>query len=333
MKTSLRYTHALMAMFALLVMASAAFAGDPGTRLPAASEASDQKAGSVLFYNTYTSSAANANTSNTRINITNTNDNTGIFVHLFFVDGSNCSIADSYLCLTANQTASFLAADVDPGISGYIVAVASDGDGLPALFNYLIGDEYVKFATGHAANLGAIAFAKLTETNVVSPDGTQSALFFDGANLAGSYNRAPRVVALDSLGSRADGNDTLLILNRVGGNLAVGASSLGALFGVLYDDAETAYSFTFTANVCQFRGSISNAFPRTTPRVDSVITAGRAGWLKVYSQSDIAVLGAAINLNANAGTSDGAFSGGHNLHHLTLSSGAQLIIPIFPPSC
>jgi hypothetical protein len=314
-------------------MASTAFAGDPGTPLPATSEASDQKAGSLLFYNTYTSSAANANTANTRINITNTNDRSGVFVHLFFVDGSNCSIADSYICLTANQTASFLAADVDPGISGYIVAVASNGDGLPAVFNYLIGDEYVKFATGHAANLGAIAFAKLTETNVVSTDGTLTGVFFDGLNLAGSYNRAPRVVALDSLGSRADGNDTLLIINRVGGNLAIGASNIGALFGILYDDAETAYSFTFTANVCQFRGSITNTFPRTTPRVDSIVTAGRTGWLKVYSQSDIALLGAAINLNANAGTSASAFNSGHNLHHLTLTAAATLTLPVFPPGC
>jgi hypothetical protein len=329
MKTSLRYTHALMALFALLVMASAAFAGDPGARIPASSEASDQKAGSLLFYNTYTSSAANAVTTNTRINITNTDDSDGVFVHLFFVDGSNCSIADSYICLTANQTASFLAADVDPGISGYIVAVATDSYGCPIVFNKLIGDEYVKFGTGHAANLGAIAFAKNSRENTISQDGTLATLLFNGS----IYNAAPRVVALDSLGSRADGNDTLLIINRVGGNLAIGASSIGALFGILYDDAETAYSFTFTANVCQFRGSITNTFPRTTPRVDSVVTAGRTGWMKLYSQSDIGLLGAAINLNANAGTSDSAFNGGHNLHHLTLTGAAALTIPIFPPSC
>src|SRR5678815_4005600 len=134
MKPSLRYTHVLTALFALLVMASAALAADPGPRLPDTSEASDQKAGSLLFYNTYTSSATNANTANTRINITNSNDSSGVFVHLFFVDGSNCSVADSFICLTANQTASFLAADVDPGISGYIVAVATDGEGIPFPF-------------------------------------------------------------------------------------------------------------------------------------------------------------------------------------------------------
>jgi len=41
-------------------------------------------------------------------------------VHLFFVDGATCSIADSLVCLTPNQTASFLASDIDPGTTGYI---------------------------------------------------------------------------------------------------------------------------------------------------------------------------------------------------------------------
>jgi len=217
-------------------------------------------------------------------------------------------------------------------MSGYIVALAVGPDGMPAFFNFLIGDEYVKFATGHSANLGAVAFAKLTDTNVLSTDGSLAALFFDGLALAGSYNRAPRVVALDSFGSRADGNDTLLILNRVGGNLGIGAATLGALFGILYDDSETAYSFTFSGS-CQIRASISNTFPRTAPRVDSILTAGRVGWIKIYSQSDIGILGAAINLNANAGTAAGAFNGGHNLHHLTLSAAANYVIPVFPPSC
>ena len=284
MKTSLRYTHALAALLALLVMTTAAFAGDPGQAFPPTSEASDQKAGSLLFYNAYTSSATNANTHNTRINITNTSSTSAAFVHLFFVDGATCSVADSYICLTANQTASFLAADVDPGINGYIVAVASDFDGIPTFFNYLIGDEYVKYASGHAANLGAIAFAKTSRETIVSADETTAVLGF-GVN----YNNAPRVVALDSFGSTADGNDTLLILNRVGGNLAISGATLGSLFGILYDDAETAFSFTF-AGGCQFRASISNTFPRTAPRVGSIVTTGRTGWLKIYSQADIGIL-------------------------------------------
>src|SRR5215471_21284806 len=174
MTTSRHFTTLLTALFAMLVMSAAAFAADPGLPVPATSEASDQKAGALLFYNAYTSSATSANTANTRINITNTNALSGIFVHLFFVDGSNCSVADSFVCLTQNQTASFLTSDVDPGISGYIVAVLVNGNGIPIPNgNVLIGDEYVKYATGHSANLGAVAFSHLSfRTASLNPDQT-----------------------------------------------------------------------------------------------------------------------------------------------------------------
>src|SRR5215471_16008067 len=62
----------------------------------------------------------------------------------------------------SNQKASFTTSDADPGTRGYIVAVAVDGlTGCPANFNFLIGDEYVKYASGHAANLGAEAIAAI----------------------------------------------------------------------------------------------------------------------------------------------------------------------------
>jgi hypothetical protein len=106
------------------------------------SEMSNQQAGSLLFYNLYSSNGTAPNTQNTRVSITNINPNLPIAVHLFFVDGAACSIADSLLYLTANQTASFLASDIDPGTSGYIIAVVSDLlTGCPVNFNYLIGDE------------------------------------------------------------------------------------------------------------------------------------------------------------------------------------------------
>ncbi|MBP6821675.1 MAG: DUF11 domain-containing protein, partial [Acidobacteria bacterium] len=46
-------------------------AAGPGLAFPAASEASDQGAGSVLIYNIYTSGATSGNTQNTRVNLTN----------------------------------------------------------------------------------------------------------------------------------------------------------------------------------------------------------------------------------------------------------------------
>ncbi|HQR35408.1 MAG TPA: proprotein convertase P-domain-containing protein [Blastocatellia bacterium] len=302
----------------------------PGNGIPYTSEMSDQKAGSVLIYNIYTSGATSGNTQNTRLNITNADPSRAVFVHLFFV-AEGCSVADSYLCLTANQTASFLASDLDPGTTGYLVAVAVNQIGCPITANCLIGDEYVKFTSGHAANLGAEAFAGIAGgLPLCDGNSVTAAINFDGI----SYNRVPRVLALDNVGSRADGNDTLVVLNRIGGNLGIGASTLGTLFGIFYDDAENALSFSVSGS-CQLRNSISNNFPRTTPRFETFIPAGRTGWAKVFSQSptDIGILGSAINFNPNAASSAGAFNQGHNLHALTLSSSNTYVIPVFPPSC
>jgi hypothetical protein len=303
----------------------------PGNPLSAAVAPDDQRAGSVLVYNIYTSGSTSGNTQNTRLSLTNTHTQQSAKVHLFFVDGSSCSVADSYMCLTPNQTTSFLAADFDPGTTGYLVAVAVDTNGCPINFNYLIGDEYVKFASGHAANLGAQSFSALAGgLSACDGNSVTAALNFDGV----SYSRAPRVLSLSNVGSRADGNDTLLILNRIGGNLGIGASTFGTLFGIFYNDAENALSFSFGGG-CQLRSSLSNNFPRITPRFEQFVPAGRTGWLKLFSQSpiDIGITGAAINFNPNSSTSAGAFNQGHNLHALTLSATNSFTIPVFPPNC
>jgi len=318
------FIRAVFSALALVSLTGAASAQDPGVTYPANSEASDQKAGSLLYYNAYTSDATNPGNADTRINITNTNSLSAVAVHLFFVNAANCQAADSFICLTENQTVSFLTSDLDPGTSGYIVAVASTVDGLPSRFNFLIGDEYVKYASGHTANLGAVAFSKLNDAVIrLAPDNILAVLNLDGI----TYNRAPRVVAVDNIPARADGNDTLLILNAVGGDLSSTSFSLSGLFGILYNDAETPLSFTSNGG-CQLRLSINNNFPRTAPRVETHIPSGRSGWMKISSSRGIAIVGATIN----RGNGDTAFSGGHNLHHLTLTN-TQLAIPIFSSTC
>ncbi|MFN0112091.1 MAG: hypothetical protein ACKVZH_24780, partial [Blastocatellia bacterium] len=148
-----------------------------------------------------------------------------------------------------------------------------------------------------------------------------------------AYDRVSHVLALDNVGSRADGNDTLLILNRIGGNLGTGAGSLSSVFGIFYDDAENALSFTFNGGH-QFRSSLSNNFPRLTPRFETFIPAGRTGWFKLWPTTGVwGMTGAAINFNANAAASAGAFNQGHNLHKLRLTNTANYTIPVFPPSC
>jgi len=333
MRTSPKLLSTLLALAALIVLSSAALAQNPGIPFPATSEINDQKAGSVLIYKVYSSSAANANAENTRINLTNTSTTSSAFVHLFFVDGNSCSVADAFVCLTPDQTTSFLTSDIDPGTIGFLIAVAANPiTGCPANFNFLIGDEFIKFTTGHAANLGAEAVAALAAVPdpTCTAASTSATLFFDGV----AYNRLPRVLAASSIGSPADGNSVLLIIDRIGGNLLTGTSTIGNLFGILYDEAEKSASFTFFSGACQLKSLLTDNFPRTTPRFSAMIPAGGHGWLKIYNPNvDQAYVGAMITRNSGAASSPQAFNGGHDLHKLTLSAAGVLLIPIFPPTC
>ncbi len=308
-------------------------AAGPGLIIPTTlpgggvSPLSDQKPGSVLLYPVYTSSA-DATKQNTRISLTNTHTLLSAQVHLFFVDGDTCSVADAFICLTPNQTTTFLASDLDPGTTGYVIALAVNLAGCPTSFNYLIGDEYVKFASGHAGNLGAESVPAIAGGLTVCA-GSTAEVRFDGVN----YAPLPRVVALDNVGSRADGNDTLLVLDRIGGDLLTTAATLTNVFGILYNDSETSLSFSISPRTCQYRSSLTNNFPRTTPRFEQFIPAGRSGWLKLSSTSDQALIGASVNFNANSAASGGAFNGAHNLHKLTLTTAASYTVPVLPVSC
>jgi hypothetical protein len=329
MRTRRNLTQAFFAMCALVMMASAVFAADPGLPYPAASEISDQKAGSVLFYVLYTSSTTSPNTTNTQISITNTSTSSAAFVHLFFV-AQNCSVADRFMCLTATQTARFTTFDEDPGVQGYLVAIAADGvSGCPKSFNFLVGDEFVKAGT-HQANLGAEAFSALYQG--VHPACEEDipgsvVLRFDGLQ----YNRGGKVLAAASVPSFLDSNDTRLVVVRVGGDFFAGPRNVGALFGLTFNDSEQGFSWSIVVG-CQLFSRLTNDFPRTVPRFTEIIPQNQTGWVKLWTLEDRAIIGALINANPNAGTSASAFNGGHLLHKLTLANDAATM-PIFPPTC
>jgi hypothetical protein len=306
-------------------------AAGPGALFPASSGASDQRPGSFLIYPVYSSSTTGLQRENTRINITNTAPSRRVVGHLFFIDGDSSSVADAFLCLTPNQTASFLASDLDPDVNGYLIVVAVDErTGCPIHFNHLIGDEYVKLSSGHSGNLAAESFAALTGAPPICVEGSTTV----DVNLDGiGYSAAPRVLAIDNIPSPADGNSTLLVIDRIGGNLATGVSTIGQIVGLVYDDMERPASFEFGASRRQFRSIISAAFPRTSPRISSVIPAGRAGWMKFWRPTDGAIVGCILNFNPNSSTDASAFNQGRNLHKLTLTTESSFIVPVNPPGC
>lgn len=301
--------------------------GDP---LPVDSDQSAQKPGSVLIFNFYTSDASDPSRQNTRLTLTNSSETTVAYVHLFFVNGDTCAVSDVYTCLTPSQTTSFLASDIDPGVTGYLVAVAVDKElGCPISFNCLIGSEDVKLASGQQATLGAESFAALFDPPVFCDRNTPLVrLSFDGVQ----YNRAPRTLAISNLSSIVDGNSTFVVLNRIGGNLASTVEPLGKLSGFLFDDAEKRFSFTAQGG-CQLRAYLSNSFPRTTPRYGQIIGSGQTGWLKIWAGEDYGILGAAINFNAQHRALPRPVLGGQNLHKLTFTDTAYFKMPVIHPNC
>jgi len=332
--------HILFIVIAVAIYALPAYAAEPELTITS----NDDKPGSLLFYNLYSSSATSPDRENTRINITNTNQVTGVSMHLFFVDGSTCSVADGFLCLLPNQTTTFNIAEVDPGVTGFLVVVAVDGPagtaggsntGSPVNFNFLIGDEYVKLSSGHQAGLSAISYPVVegevipVGQTIVSATEPFATLIFDGA--PGNYARVARTVAIANLQS-PNVESTLLILNRFGGDLSVKALSLGAIFGLMYNDETRSASFSFNSGSCQFRGVINASFPRTAPRANVFIPEGRVGWMKFYGLNDTVGLSGAVLIDSFF---DGpsAHTGGHNLHTLTLATTSSLTVPVFPPSC
>lgn len=305
--------------------------GLPLALSPAAANA--QRPGSMLIYSVYTSSASTANTQNTRLSLTNTSTTSMATVHLFFVSRESCQTSDTFVCLTPNQTVSFLASDLDPGTTGYVIAVAVAGDtGCPVQFNHLIGDEFVKFSSGHQANLGAESIAALnSQPAICDPLQQRAELRFNGV----SYGMLPSIVALDSVPSRADSNNTMWFLVRLDGNLATGSFTQTTITGTLYDDSEMGFSIGSYNILCQLIGTI---LPSALPggrRFDTVVPAGRTGWLQLSLSGTTprGVLGAQINFNPNTRSSSSAYSQGHLLHKLSLTNNTALTIPVIPPTC
>lgn len=336
---SLRRSSAmLLAVVATLAFHSFAQAADPGLPLPSDGVMNDQKPGSVVVFNLFTSSATGGNIQNARISITNTNPDSSAFIRFYLASdrlGAD-ALAVEFLRLAGNQTATFLTSDLlsSAGITGFIIAVAVDElSGCPTGFNFLVGNLDVKFAAGFQASLSAQTIAaNFTGAMPGCQAETGSAtLLFNGES--NGYDRLPRTLAIDRVSSPADGNDSLLVINRFGGSLSRFTDRIGLLVGTLYNDAGNAFEFTRDIPLRHFRTNLLSLYGTS---LNSVIPAGRKGWMKFSTtqSNDFALFGAILNFNPGAEqNSRSAFNGGENLRALTFTSGVTLTISIRrPPS-
>ena len=305
-----RLINFVLAVAALSLLSTAAFAQN----YPVGnSHISDMKPGSVLFFNRYSSNPTNPQLGDTQINITNVNQNREIDIHLFLVDGGSCSVADSFIGLTPNQTASFLVSDYDPGITGYLVAVAVAGGG-PTQFNHLIGTEYIRETDGKGGYLQAVSIAKRSPGEVAPDlDGTTSLVFNDT-----EYERLPMSLGLASFNSQTADSSALSIYSPTN-NLVLGAVNSVSIFTLLYNDVEVALSSSFSIRCYRYE-TLTSLFNRGGG-INRHVPAGRTGWIRMTA-SGAPLLGSVLGKG-------NVFTGAHNLHALSLLPSYSIQVPVF----
>ncbi|MGH9802661.1 MAG: hypothetical protein ACRD82_20025 [Blastocatellia bacterium] len=308
-KTFRCFTHFALIIGAVMLMSAAAFAQYPIGQ----SSIGDMKPGSVLFYSRYSSNPANPAMGDTQINITNVNQSAGTSVHLYLVDGATCSIADSFIGLTQNQTASFLVSDFDPGITGYIVAVATGGGG-PTQFNSLIGSEFIRETNGTTAYLQAITVAKRSAGDVVPDVNGQTVLIFNGVD----YEQLPSALAVATFNSQTQDTNSLSIFSPAN-NLLIGGVVSTSVFTLLYNDAEVAISTSFTVNCYRYE-TFTSLFNRGGG-INRHVPSGRTGWIRMTA-SGRPILGSVFGRGP-------VFVGGHNLHAIALLGSYSITVPSF----
>ena len=352
MRTSHKLTQLFLGLAALVSLAAVSFGQVPtvGAQPPTPVnqiEVSDQKPGSVLVYPYYTSNAQTR--ADTRITLTNLMGtlnavpgglgNGGIFVHIFFLRGSDCQQSDLYVCLTKGASISFKTSDQDPETTGYIIAVAVDMNGLPISWNALIGNAFVS-AGDNVGNYGAEAFA------AISPAGTPttSASFAAGPATAvlgfnagvdidptaavfiSGYDRGADQFAVE-IQSPLDAIGQQIVHVSLNGDINAASVNSVAQSGtglVIRGDEKQGSFVRFISGNCQAINTITATNPRVPTGLGIFLPKGSIGTM-VYA-TNVASVGLLITPRTNA------WSGIRTLHK-TRTLNSILTIPIFMPVC
>jgi len=334
MRTSHNITRLFVALAALVVLSAASFAQGVFGSTVANPTVSDQKAGSVLVFPYYNSNATGS-TADTLIQITNVCNGPAViggipnysYLHLFFMKG--CSPADTYACLTPNGSLNILASVYDPGVEGYLIAVAVDANGVPTQNNCFIGGAYVRDDnTGFIGSYGAESFWKYAPGPVTATAGGFGTINLNGVE----YDAAPTQFAVQVQDPAVA--DEYVVLASVSGNLGSSLASTGQSgVGVVYRADETPASFQPQLNsgclaitlldagkirVATQNGNYNNFLKDSYGYIKFNVTSPAVGLL--------------ISKQGAAGSQVNRFSGIRTLHKTAVGA-ATLSSPIFPPFC
>jgi hypothetical protein len=278
-----------------------------------ATMAQNSRPGSVLFFNRYTSDPNNPQLSDTQINITNINPVQSASVHLFFVEGTNNQVASFGLSLMPNQTLSFLTSQFDPGVKGYLLAVATDGS-VPVQNNSLIGTALIRESDGHQVLLPAFPIAKISPGQVAKDSNEDSVrLRFNGIE----YERLPGSLAVASFNSETADASSLIVYSPAS-DLVSGSTDTINIYSLIFDDAQRSIPGNFS--IQGYRAGPLSAFFNRQRGITRHSPMPKMGWIRL-SAGSLPILGAVINRGAGV-------TSGYNLPSLTLLPSFEIRIPI-----
>lgn len=294
MKTSKNFT---LLLITLTLLSAVTLAQNPnGDPIGPGNEVHDQRTGSMLIYNYYTSSWPGG--ADTRLTLTNTHETQGVQVKIYFTEGGTGRVALAWVTLAPAQMYSFLASDYDPNITGYIIALAVNDEGIPMQWDFLMGTAAISLASGHQATLGALAVP-------INPNNYYAAL--------------PRQLALDQIPSPVDGIKQMLVINRIDGNLYSGTMpAIGTLRCDIFNQAGARFSFTSKSLGPQARAYFYDLVKPgfTSNYLYNYLPTGHYGWLRMRPTLAGAISGAVLYFSETEGTTV-PHPGSYNLRHLT----------------
>lgn len=287
----------------------------------------DQKPGSVLFFNRYSSSASNPAVEDTRLSITNTSPLSNVNILMFLVDSSTCQVSSLSFCLAAQQSFNVQMSDLDPGVKGYVMALAVNSNGEPIQFNWLTGNAVVRqpAATSgrpYASILSAYAVARRKNEIVKNVNGVADLIFNDG-----EYDRLPGQIAFDSVPSQVNAiNSTVFALYRPLADLTGGVSNFGVqLAGWGMDAQNQVISSSAGLTMACYRDFTLASLRLSPIPIGQFLTPGNTAWFVASPNDLLPLMGAQFN--------SGEFNSGNNGRSLNFAAEYRIQVPVAPVQC
>jgi hypothetical protein len=248
------------------------------------------------------------------------------YLHLFFIN-SDCSPADTFVCLTPGGSLQIRASEYDPLTTGYLVAVAVDASGRPVQNNGFVGSAFVRDdAGGIIDSYGAEGFWKHSQGALPLDANGGATLYFDGAD----YDLAP--IQLSTPVQDPARSEQTIVIASLRGDMGTRLEATGQNgAGAVYRDDEAPASFQPSLGAgCFVQRPVTNANFRVVPGPLTTFLKDRSGYVKFNLTSP--GVGLLLTRQGATGAGPNRFAGIRALHKTTVTA-TSLRLPVFPSFC